>query len=84
MFKTALISTLFATVALQVSAEPLDHYDLSVLPADVAERVVELQKHGERFESAIRAIFTAAAKPAWGSDDCGHQTVDIASFAPHS
>ena len=84
MIKTTIISTMFATVAFHVSGEPLKSYDVSVLPEDVAARVAELEKHGERFEPAIRAIIAEARKPTWGFDDCGHDTSHLASFAPHS
>ena len=84
MIKTTIISTIFTTVAFQVSGEPLKEYDLSILPADVAARVIELQEHGDRFEPAIRAIFAAATKPAWAFDDCGHETARIAAVAPQS
>ena len=84
MFKTTIISTIFAVAAFQTSAEPRNEYDLSALPADVAQRVAELQKHGERFEPVIRAIFAEATKPAWGFDDCGHDAANAEAVAPHS
>ena len=84
MFKLTIISTIFAAVAFQTSAEPRAEYDLSVLPTDVALRVAELQKHGERFEPVIRAIFAEATKPAWGFDDCGHDAANAEAVAPHS
>lgn len=84
MIKTTIISTIFATLAFQASGEPLNDYDLSVLPEDVAARVAELQKHGDRFEPAIRAIFAAATKPTWAFDDCGHETADVAAVAPQT
>ena len=84
MFKKTIISTFFATLAFQVGAEPIKEYDISVLPADVAARVAELQKHGERFEPVIRAIVAEALKPTWGFNDCGHDTAHITAVAPHS
>ena len=84
MIKMTIISTIFAAAAFQVSAEPISKHDLSVLPADVALRVAELQKHGARFEPAIRAIVAEAKKPTWGFDDCGHERADGAAIAPQT
>lgn len=84
MIKMTIFSTIFATVAFQVSGEPLNEYDASGLPADVAARVAELEEHGERFESAIRAILAAAERPAWAFDDCEHDTAYVGAIAPQS
>ena len=84
MFKKVFVSTLFATLTFQANAEPLKEHDLSVLPADVAARVVELQKHGERFEPAIRAIFAASAKPTWRFEGCEHDATLATAELPNS
>ncbi|PWJ21682.1 hypothetical protein [Jannaschia seohaensis] len=65
---TIITATIFPATAIQANADTNKKYDLSILPADVAVRVVELQKHGDRFEAAIRAIFIAAVKPSSGFD----------------
>jgi len=75
MFKATIISTIFASAAFQVAAEPTNKQDLSILPPDVAARVTELQQHGDRFEPVIRAIFSEAMKPAWNFEDCDHENV---------
>lgn len=77
MFRATIISTIFAAAAFQVSADPANGYDLSILPADVAARVIELQKHGDRFEATIRAIFVEAMKPDWTFYDSGQETTEI-------
>lgn len=77
MFKATIISTIFAAAAFQVSADPSNGHDLSILPADVAARVIELQKHGDRFEATIRAIFAEAMKPDWTFNDPGQKTPEI-------
>lgn len=77
MFKATIISTIFAAGAFQVSADPSNGYDLSILPVDVAARVMELQKHGDRFEATIRAIFAEAMKPDWTFEDSGQEPADI-------
>ena len=84
MIKMTIISTIFATLALQASGEPLKEYDVSVLPADVAARVIELQRYGDRFEPAIREIIAEAMKPTWSFDNCGHDIALIAAVAPDS
>ncbi|AUH66934.1 hypothetical protein [Paracoccus zhejiangensis] len=77
MFRATIISTIFAVGAFQVSADPTNDYDLSILPADVAARVIEMQKHGDRFEATIRAIFVEAMKPDWTFEDSGQESADI-------
>ncbi len=84
MFKLTIISTIFAAAAFQVSAEPINKHDLSILPADVALRVAELQKHGARFEPVIRAIVAEATKPTWNFDDCGHESLGVTVAANQS
>ena len=68
MLKTIVTASFFAATAIQANADTNKKYDLSILPADVAARVLELQKHGDRFEAAIRAILIEAAKPSSGFD----------------
>lgn len=63
MFKTIAISTTIALCSAQVMADPQNKYDLSLLPADVAAQVYQLQQYGDRFESTIEAIFATHAKP---------------------
>jgi len=65
MFKTALISTIFAVAASQAVAGPATGNDVSMLPADVAARVIQLQQYGDRYQRAIDAIFAEHAKPAY-------------------
>lgn len=65
MFKAILISTIFAAAAVQVSAEPGNRYDLSILPPDVAARVVYMQQYGDRFDAAIQATIAEWSKPAY-------------------
>lgn len=60
------------------------HNPAVILPADVAARVAELRAHGDRFEAAIRAIERAAMMPAWGWDDCGHETSQAEVAFPES
>ncbi len=74
MFKATVIATLFSTAAMSAGADPAASDDLSVLPAEVAARVAELQAHGDRFAPAIRAILAEAQKPGWAFDDCGHES----------
>ncbi|AZQ68358.1 hypothetical protein EF888_15205 [Silicimonas algicola] len=81
MFRATIISTIFAAAAFQVSADPAKDYDLSILPAEVAAGVIELQKHGDRFEAAIRAIFVEAAKPDWTFGDSIQETTEITVVA---
>lgn len=77
MFRATIISTIFVAAAFQVSADPTNGYDLSIIPEDVAARVIEMQKHGDRFEATIRAIFIEAMKPDWTFEDSGQETSEI-------
>ncbi|MFD1341261.1 hypothetical protein [Litorisediminicola beolgyonensis] len=81
MFRAPIISTLFAAAALQASAEPSDGPDLSILPEEVAARVIELQAHGDRFEDTIRAILAEARKPGWTFESPGEDAGEIAAVA---
>lgn len=63
MFKSLLLSAILATTAFPALSGPDVSRDLSILPADVAARVVQLQGHGERFQAAIDAIFAEWARP---------------------
>ncbi|MFY0690473.1 MAG: hypothetical protein JXR14_00970 [Paracoccaceae bacterium] len=65
MIKATIISTIFAATAFQVTAEPSKKYDLSILPADVAARVIHLQQYGDRFETAIEATLAEWENPTW-------------------
>ncbi|RYH06444.1 hypothetical protein [Tropicimonas sp. IMCC6043] len=67
MFKATIISTFFAATAFQLAAEPDNRYDLSMLPADVAARVVQLQSYGDRYKTAIDAIFAKWSKPGYSA-----------------
>lgn len=84
MFKSVFITTLFAFSAVQSSADTNDIYDLTNLPADVAAHVIELQKHGDRYDAVIREIFLEAAKPSWTFRDCEHDAVDAGHSEPGS
>lgn len=64
MFKTLLLSAAIAASVSHAMAEPRPSRDLSILPPDVAARVVYLQGYGERFEAAIDATFAEWAKPS--------------------
>ena len=66
--KIIINTTIFAATVIQANADTDKKYDLSILPEDVAAHVLELQKHGDRFEAAIRAIFIEAMKPSSGFD----------------
>ena len=65
MFKATIISSIFAAAACQVSAEPVTQHDLSLLPADVAARVANLQQYGDRFQGAIEATLAEWSKPTY-------------------
>jgi hypothetical protein len=65
MFKTALISTIIVVAAYQANAGQANGSDLSVLPADVAARVMQLQQYGDRYQPVIDAIFAEHAKPTY-------------------
>lgn len=84
MLKATIISTLFAVTAFQAAADPNPSFDFSVLPPEVAERVAELQTHGDRFKPAIRAIFAEAMKPTWAFGECGHEGGDAVHTQPQS
>lgn len=84
MFRTAIISTVFAAAAVQVHADHIDSYDLSILPADVAERVVEMQRYGDRFEATIHAIFVEAMKPNWSPAESEPRDAKVAADTPQN
>lgn len=84
MDKAPFVSTIFAIVAFQASADGTHSHDLSTLPPDVAARVIELQKYGDRFESAIHGILAEATKPSWTFDGCGHDPAEIQHGEPQS
>ena len=55
------------------------------LPPDVARRVAELRRYGDRFTKAIRLIEAEAAKPSWAwEDECGHGDFAQMGRAPES
>ncbi|WP_170606383.1 hypothetical protein [Ruegeria arenilitoris] len=82
MSKAITFCAILATVAFQEGAQADEFYDLSLLPPDVAERVVELEIYGDRFEPAIRAVLAEATKPFWAPADCGVLKQDDASAEP--
>ena len=84
MSKAITYDAILATVPFQSGSQAHDFYDLSLLPADVAERVVELEMYGDRFEPAIRAILAEATKPYWAPTDCGLLEQDDAIAEPQS
>ncbi len=84
MLKSTFFSTILVAVAIHASADSAHTHDLSDLPSDVAARVIELQKHGDRFEAAIDAIMAEAMKPSWTFDDCGHEPAEIQHGEPQS
>ena len=84
MLKTPFVSTIFAVVAIQASADSAHTHDLSNLPSDVAARVIELQEYGDRFDATIHGILAEAIKPSWTFDGCGHEPVEIQHVEPQS
>ena len=66
MFKTIALTTIIATAATLATAETEIKYDLSLLPADVAARVMQLQQYGDRFDATIVAIIAEHSKPISG------------------
>lgn len=77
MSKAIIFCAIFATAGFQASAETDDFIDLSLLPPEVAERVVELEMYGDRFEPAIRAIFAEHAKPSSSFDNCPSESHEV-------
>ncbi len=77
MSKAITFCAILATVGFQASAEADEFYDLSLLPPEVAERVVELEMHGDRFGPAIRAIFVEHSKPSSGFDNCPSESHEV-------
>ncbi len=84
MLKATFFSTIFVAVAIHASADSSHTHDLSNLPSDVAARVIELQKYGDRFEAAINGILAEAMKPSWTFDGCGHESSEIQQGEPQS
>lgn len=79
MLRTLVVSTVIAIAGLRAGAEPQEGRELSALPPDVAARVVQLQRHGDRYEAAIEAIFAEWSKPA--SSGAGH-ALDLSILPP--
>lgn len=69
MFRTTIITAIFAATISQAAADPAKSYDLSILPADVAARVAYLQQYGDRFEAVIEATLAEWSKPSFGAED---------------
>lgn len=79
MFKSLFLSAIFATAAMQALSEPHKPHDLSILPPDVAARVVHLQGYGNRFDAVINAIFVEWNKP---SSAGGTHELDMSILPP--
>lgn len=74
MLKSAIITATFIAAASQATADSGDMHDLSVLPPDVAARVIHLQQYGDRFEATIEAIFAEWEKPAYANKGTAYDT----------
>ena len=79
MFKSTVISTVFAVSALQASAGSSSKFDLSILPPDVAARVIYLEQFGDRYETAIEATLAEWRKP---SHSGGARELDLSNLSP--
>lgn len=80
--KTALLSTLVVLLAAPSFAEGTG--TTATLSPEVAQRVADLRKYGDRFEKAIRLIEAEAAKPTWGWVDCAHEGIAMVVLLPES
>ena len=79
MFKTFIFSALIAASGSHLYAEPGKPLDLSVLPPDVAARVIQLQGYGDRYKKAIDAILAEWTRPGFSYRA---YEVDLTMLAP--
>lgn len=79
MFKSLIVAAIFATTASFAIADPATKHDLSILPADVAARVVHLQGHGNRYDALVDAIFAEWSKPGYADHE--HE-LDMSILSP--
>jgi len=79
MFKTFILSAFIAASGSHLYAESGKPIDLSILPPDVAARVVQLQGYGDRYEKAIDAILAEWTRPDFSNR--AHE-VDLTILAP--
>lgn len=84
MNKATLVSTIFVVSAAQASADSAHTHDLSKLSPDVSARVIELEKHGDRFDAVIHGILAEASKPTWTFDDNAREPVANKQDEPES